>query len=269
MSVTTKPTTEPVAGRELIDVNVHLDRWPFRRLTLDEPAALVAKLRAMAISRAWACSFDALLHKDIGAVNARIAETCRAHRDLLVPFGTVNPMLPDCEEDVRRCREQFQMPGIRLYPNYHGYNLDDPLFTRLLELATAAKLIVQIAVSMEDERTQHPLVRVPPVDVAPLAAAVKRVPAARVVLLNAARTPRGGPLSQLANSPQVWFDIATLENVGGIGILVEQISPERVLFGTHAPFYYPEAAVLKLRESRIADDLLRKITFENAKRLSP
>jgi predicted TIM-barrel fold metal-dependent hydrolase len=88
-----------------------------------------------------------------------------------------------------------------------------------------------------------------------------------VILLNAARGPRGGPLSQLSKTSQVAFDIATLENVGGIGILVEQIAPERILFGTHAPFFYPESAVLKLRESRLPDDIMRKITADNARRL--
>jgi predicted TIM-barrel fold metal-dependent hydrolase len=268
VSATTKPTTEPVAGRDLIDVNVHLDRWPFRRLPLDEPAKLVAKLRAIGVKQAWAGSFDAILHRDIAGVNERLVATCREHGGgRLLPFGAINPMLPDWEEDIRRCADVFKMRGIRLYPNYHGYKLEDPAFAKLLDLATAAKLIVQVAVSMEDERTQHPLVRVPVVDVAPLAAVIQKTPAAKVVLLNAARTPRGGPLSQLAKTPQVSFDIAALENVGGIEILAEQIAPERILFGTHAPFYYPESAVLKLREAKIAEEVMRKITVENAKRM--
>ena len=44
----------------IVDVNVSLHRWPFRRLKGDEPSEMVTKLRAQNVSQAWAGSFDAL-----------------------------------------------------------------------------------------------------------------------------------------------------------------------------------------------------------------
>jgi len=232
----------------LIDTNVSLSRWPCRRLPLDETPALVARLRSQGVKQAWAGSFDGLLHKDIAAVNTRLAEDCRKNgRGLLMPFGSVNPVLPNWEEELRRCHEEHKMPGIRLHPNYHGYKLDDPVFARLLDLACERGLIVQLVVTMEDERTQPPLMRVSQVDVTPLIALLASRPSLRILLLNWSRGVSSALLPKLSAAGQVYCDIATLEGVGGVANLLKQVPADRVVFGSHAPFFYLESAVLNLK----------------------
>lgn len=250
----------------MIDVNVSLSRWPFRRLPLDEPDALAAALRRLGVTQAWAGSFDGLLHRDVAAVNRRLADDCRAHgAGLFVPFGTVNPTLPDWSEDVRRCHEGHRMPGIRLHPNYHGYALDDPRLAALLDEAARRSLLVQVVASMEDVRTQHPLVPVPPVDLAPLAALVAARPALRVVVLNATLRPGVEPLKSWSATGRIWFDTAMIEGVAAIERVVAAVGSGRLLVGSHAPFFCADAAPLKLQESRLDAADRDPITTGNAR----
>jgi predicted TIM-barrel fold metal-dependent hydrolase len=252
----------------ITDVNVSLSRWPFRRLAGDEPAALVAKLRKKNVTQAWAGSFDGIFHKDLAAVNARLAKDCQAYGGgLLVPFGSVSPKLPDWQEDLRRCHEEHRMPGIRLHPNYHGYKLDDPAFRELLKLAAARKLVVQIVLGMEDERTQHPLMRVPLVDFVPLADLVASTPQLRLVVLNCHPTLPVDRLQKLSSAGQVYFDFARLERVETVARLAAQVSFARVLFGSNYPLYYFESALLKVQESGLTEAQAKAVFEENARQL--
>ncbi|MFO0944819.1 MAG: amidohydrolase family protein [Planctomycetota bacterium] len=252
----------------MIDVNVHLSRWPFRRLNGDEPGKLMSTLNREKVEQAWVCSFDAMLHRDMEGVNRRLVADCQAHgRGILIPFGCVNPTLPDWEEDLRRCKEVHRMPGVRLYPNYHQYSLEERAFVRLLELADARNLLVQIVVAMEDERTQHPLVRVPPVDVMPLTKILTKLPTLPVCVLNGLGVLNVDQCQQLVTAGNVHFDIAMLEGTGGIRRWLDRLPFQRLLFGSHFPFFYFQSATLKMLESEIAIPEQKAISRENAQRL--
>ncbi len=252
----------------IIDVNVSLSRWPFRRLIGDEPATLVARLRKHNVTQAWAGSFDGIFHKDLASANARLAQDCRTYgHGVLLPFGSINPKLPDWPEDLRRCQEEHKMPGIRLHPNYHGYKLDDPAFRELLKLAAARKLIVQVALCMEDERTQHPLMRVPPVDISPLADLVAGESQLRLLILNSLPTFRLENLKRLSSAGEIYFDFAMLERIGTVARLAGQVSFSRVLFGSNYPLYYFESALLKVQESGLTETQTKAVFEENARRL--
>jgi len=60
-----------------------------------------------------------------------------------------------------------------------------------------------------------------------------------------------------------------LEGVGGIANLLQTMPPERLLFGSHFPFFVLESALLKMRESKLTPAQLEAISRQNAERLLP
>jgi len=249
---------------EIVDTNVSLFHWPFRRLPLDVTEKLVKKLRSLGVTQAWAGSFEGILHRDMATVNQRLVRECRQSPEL-VPIGSVNPLLPDWENDLQRCFQQHDMPAVRLHPNYHGYPLTDPRFARLLQIATAAGRFVQVATLMEDTRTQNPLVRVADVDLGLLVDQVKRVRGARVQVLN--WRPRSPLLEKLAAVPGIYFDVARVDSTDGVPQLMSKVPAGQVLFGSHAPFLVPEAALIRTHESGQLDlESMQQLLASNARR---
>lgn len=250
----------------IIDTNAYVSRWPFRRTPCDDLDRLVAVYQRYGVAEAWVGSLDGLLHRDMEGVNARLDQTCRAVKGCrLLPFGSINPKLPDWKEDVQRCVQKYRMPGIRLHPNYHGYRLDEPIFGEVLDLAVQYRLRVQVVVQMEDTRVQDARLPVPDVDLGPLVEALQGRPELDVMVLNGFIPAAQKALSQLAETGHVWFDLAVLEGVAGVQEVFRRIRADRIVLGSHLPLFCLESALLKMEESELEPDTRRAILQDNAR----
>jgi hypothetical protein len=243
---------------ELVDVNFATGKWPFREL----PKLNSEALKQLGITRAITGSLEALLTRDVAAVNARLIAVCKASGGVMLAAGTLNPRLPAWREDLRRCREEHGMKVIRLHPNYHGYQLDEPLFAEMLDAILEFGMAVQIVAQMEDHRTQHPLVQVAPVDLKPLHDLLQARPKARVMVLNTNATMI---TTALRGCVSLWIDCAMIEGVGGLENTLKIWPIEKLCLGTHAPFFYPESSLLKLVESDLSKTQMTSMTAVNAR----
>jgi hypothetical protein len=264
------PGLRAEASGGVVDTHVYLSRWPFRRIPCDSTPELVMLLRKQGVTQAWAGSFDAVLHKDMHRLNVRLAQECQEYgRGFLLPFGGINPKLPDWEEDVRRCHEELKMRGIRLHPNYHNYSLGDPLAQRLFQIAAERALMVQVVCWMEDERHHNPLMQVPSVDLGPLPGLLQKAPRVRVTVHNGVYTASRMQqlLAALEKSGRVALDFGMLDALMELREMIEAAGMERVIFGSYAPMFYSEAAMLKMRESDLKEAERQAICRDNASRL--
>ena len=256
---------------------MNLFSWPFRALKYRARSS-VAKLKKHRVIEAWAGSFEALLSKDMSGVNERLAAECLEHGPgFLIPFGSVNLAWPDWEEDVRRCHEVHKMPGLRIYPGYQPFDLDHPGMESLLKVTSERGLILQVVFGMEDPRVHHPTTNVGQVTFAPLLKAVQGTPNAKVELVHFDGAIRGDGLSQFMKQTHTFMDISRIEGNGAVGRMIGSVQGlnsgrvpvERIVFGSHAPYFPVETALLKLIESPLDAQQLHAIMQGNARRLLP
>ena len=250
---------------DITDTNIYLGHSPFRTFPWATDAEVMSSLRQRRVTQAWAGAFEGLLHRDVARVNAQLVAACKRSEGLLMPVGTVNAALPNWKEDLNRCIETHGMKAVRVHPNYHGYTLQDAAFTELLEAVAEKSILLQIVAQMEDQRTQHPLVQVKAVDLKPLPDLVKRVPEARLMMLNA-----NAPMlsTALAGCHSLWLDYAMIEGVGGLEMLAQTWPLEKLCFGSYAPVFYWEAARLKLQEAGFSPTQVAAVCQQNPKMLA-
>jgi predicted TIM-barrel fold metal-dependent hydrolase len=87
------------------------------------------------------------------------------------------------------------------------------------------------------------------------------------MLLNWWPALRGADITRAAKPGNLTFDIATVEGIEGVGRLTERVPASQIVFGSHAPFFALESALLKMEESGLSELPRTAILADNARRL--
>jgi predicted TIM-barrel fold metal-dependent hydrolase len=253
----------------IIDVNAYLGHFAFRRLRYNTAADLLRLMDSKRIDQAVVSSASAITYRNPQAGNEDLAAEVAHHRDRLIPYAVINPFYAGWRDDLKICREEFGMSGLRLYPKWHNYSLADPHCLDLVHRAAEHSLVVSIPIRVEDVRQRSWLVDVPEVPLAEIVSLVQACPTARFVLLNGLQfvtTPLGRKGSGLPSNYLI--EISRMDSLlaNEIGQLVANLGAERLVFGTGMPFHYPDPALLKLEVLEASPEDKEKIAWRNAAR---
>lgn len=237
-----KPSSK-ASSLPFIDADVLLGRYPFRHFPYSnhDPAQLKAYLQSRGIARACVSSLHALFYTDPQQGNDEHLPAI-IHDDFFIPIAVVNPSLPNWRRGIEQSRQAYGVSIARLAPSYHAYDLSAPFALECIQELVSQGLLVSIVKRIEDERMHHPLMKVAAVDNAAIltAAATTDQP----LLIHGATF---GELSELGVAPNLLFDIAFVETIDTLARTTELLPPSRLLFSSHAPFFYPEAAISKVQ----------------------
>lgn len=254
----------------LIDMNAYLGHWPFRRLRHNTAPQLVSLMDEKGIDLACVSSASAIFYKNSQAGNEELVEQIEPFRDRLIPFAVINPTYADWEHDLTVCAEQYGARGVRLYPHYHNYQLGDAHCRALVEAATALGLVISLPIRQIDQRQRHWLIEIPDLELGDIATLVEAHPEARFVLLEGSGYTASA-LGQAGNElpANYLIEISRLTAVitAEIRVLMDNIGPERLVFGTGMPFKYVDPALVKLEVLEATEEEKDLIRCDNARRL--
>jgi len=254
----------------IVDLNAYLGHWPFRRLRHNTADGLLALMDRAGIDMACVSSAGAIFYKNAQAGNEELHEQIAGHSERLVPFAVINPTYADWRHDLAVCAEDFGARGLRLYPHYHGYALGDARCNELIAAATERGMVISIPIRQIDQRQRHWLLEIPDVALSDLAALVARHPEAQFVFVNGlgfTGSPLGKPDNGLPANYAIGISRLSAVMAEEMRTLMDNLGPERVVFGTGMPFKYPEPALVKVEVLDASDDQKRAILAGNALRM--
>ena len=248
----------------MIDADLLLGHYPFRPLPAPshDPQRIKDYLQVRGIRRACVASLHAAFYADPQQGNREHLPQVVGD-DFFLPVGTINPALHNWRTTLARCVEEYGCRIMRLMPNYHMYSLADPFVDSFLAEAQRRQVTVAIVKRLEDERMHHLLMKVPGVDNGEITALAQRYPYPLIVL--SAYLPE---IKELASaSHQLYFDLAFAETMNTMQRLTEAVPCERLLFSTHTPFFYPEAAIGKVAHWITSEENRRGVCEGNLMKL--
>ena len=246
----------------IIDVNTYIGHWAFRQVPQHTAEALVRRLDVHGINRAVVASTHGILYKNVHPANEELSAQTGPYRDRLIPFATLNPTFPGWREDLRRCAQDLDLRGIRLYPQYHGYNLTDEAGLALVDAATELGWAVQVPMRVVDRRQRHAWDLAQDIRPGEFEKAFTMRPQARWMVLNGL----GFDGIRLAAGAQVLIEISRMTSVlqQNIPALIETSGAGHLAFGTGMPFKVPEPALLKLDVLDAPRETVEAIAWRNA-----
>ena len=157
-----------------------------------------------------------------------------------------NPRLPGYLEAAARFLEHPKFLGMKLHPLIDGYHPDEPGVHPLMQLLADRGLPVLI-------HCGHPIFTLP-WSIEELAA---RFPEVKVVLGHIGHgnvVYINASIDVAERNPNVYLETSGMPMHTKIKEAVERVGPERVLYGSDAPFHHPAVEILRVQVSGLEPD---------------
>ncbi len=231
----------------IIDINATLGHYPFRQLAATTPESMIALMDRWSIDRALVSSLHAVFYRDAHRGNIELFEHVKAHPDRFIGVATVNPKYVGWHSDLEECMERMHLKAVTLAPAHHGYSLTDPPAQEALKEICKLDVPLLLTQRFEDRRQRHHWDLAEDLEPSVITELAKQHPTMRFILSNWIGLD-GIKLKAAGLTGRVLVDFARMHVLlhGDVGKLIDALGIEAVAFGSHMPFDYTAAALVKL-----------------------
>ncbi|MBX3030464.1 MAG: amidohydrolase [Chloroflexi bacterium] len=233
----------------VLDSHMHVGDFPYFGVSIDRDG-LVATMREHGVATGMVFHPDHQLVRDI------IGRTPG-----LYGLVWVNPRMPDAVTTLVDLLDEpgSRFRGVKLHPLLDGYHPDDPMVHPVMEVLRERRLPVLI-------HCGHPIFSLP----WSIEELIRRFPDVSVILGHMGHgniVYINASIDVAARNPRVYLETSGMPMHSKIREAVERVGPDRVLFGSDAPFHHLSVELAKVRVSGLPDPVTDAVLGENGQRL--
>lgn len=237
----------------LIDSNAYIGHWPFRQFEYDSLDALLGRMKEFGTDRSVVSNLNGIFYKNTQAANEELLEAIhskRIYRDRFIPFAVINPIYGGWRDDFEICSSKMGMKGVRLYPQYHDYDITNPSCVELVKMSRDKGLPVVFTLRMVDSRPSSWMDLEKEWSLKDIVPIVKAVPDARYLIVNVANsTALSDEETALFRKTELLMDSSGRNMIDWVD-LFKRFGTNHFCFGTQSPILDYCTGLLRIESLR-------------------
>ena len=239
----------------LLDINAYVGHWPFKQLQYNTCSKLLERMNRFGVDVSVISNLNGVFYKNTQSANEELYDELKSNKlfnNRFIPFAVINPIYAGWRDDFEICIGRMGMKGVRLFPQYHDYEITDPSLIELVKMARDRRLPVTFDIRMVDSR-QRSWMDIPKfnpatdfkVDVITkewalknIIPIVKEVPDARYIIVNLANSiDLNDEEMEIIKKADILFDTSgrAIRGDNTLSELLKKYGTDRFAYGSHSP----------------------------------
>lgn len=257
----------------LLDINAYIGHWPFKQLKYNTCKSQVERMDQFGVDVSAVSNLNGVFYKNTQSANEELYHEIRSERrfqNRFIPFAIINPIYAGWRDDFKSSIEKMGMRGIRLYPLYHDYELNDPSCVELVKMARDQNLPVAFSLRLVDSRQRSWMDLETEWSLKDIIPIIREVPDAKYMILNVANSTRlSDDETNLVKKTDLLFDTSG-RSMNDLPELIRIFGKNKFAFGTHSPILDYLTGLLRiesLRENELDEEGREQIRSGNARQI--